>query len=1169
MSLMLFLILFSLPSVAHSHQNNVWDQHALLSFRDSVTHDPHNSLQNWMPNISFCSWSGVKCSKRRQRVVSLNITSMDLEGSISPLIGNMSFLQFLDLSNNSFHGNVPQELSRLFRLQVLSLSNNHLGSLIPPQLGRLSQLRVLAMENNKLEGHIPSTLTGCRNLHTLALTYNYLSGSIPAGLSLLANLGDLALGANNLTGTIPSSLGNLSALKGLDLGTNNLHGHIPVELGMLTRLERLYLFENDLAGSIPPSLGNLSALIDLELAINHLQDFIPVELGRLTQLEVLLIHENDLSGTIPSSLSNISTLTNLALYTNNLTGVIPPELGRLTNLELLFLYKTYVTGQIPTSISNCTRLQKLDLSENELTGYIPWEFGGKLTELQMLDLRSNQLSGSIPESIGNCSKLTALSLTKNSLSGTVPIELGKLLLLERLNLNVNQLVSGNSKTLPFLTALTNCSRLQTITLLDNNLSGVLPLSIGQLSPELSYLDLSNNYIGGDIPHQIGNLTNLGYLALYGNLFNGTIPSSIKRCQKLERLSLGGNRLKGNIPKDIGQMQSLGGLSLGRNMLSGQIPDSLGQLQQLRRLSLHHNQLTGNIPASLGKCQTLEMVDLSHNRLNGSIPPEVAGLSNLQFYFNLSGNSLQGRLPLEIGKMVMVIEIDISVNQLSSRIPDTVGSCIALQNLNLSQNALEGLIPVSVGNLQNLQEMDLSSNFLSGTIPNSLKRLKMLRYVDFSFNNLTGEVSKEALFSNQSIFASFKGNPDLCGPLVYSLPACPRKQRNHSLLKRVTGSVAGASALLFFCLLVGFIWKWNLQRRRLDISQNVARRPRISYQELCTATNGFNETNLLGVGSFGSVYRGILSDGTTVAVKALDLQNEEAHKSFNRELKALRKVRHRNLVGIMTSCSNLTFKGLVLQFMSNGSLEKHLHSSDGDDCQLELSKRLSIAKDIAHAMEYLHYDSSVQVVHCDLKPANVLLDDDMTAHVTDFGIARLTGSNSTNSLTSTIALKGSIGYIPPEYGLSGTVSTKGDVYSYGVMILEMLPRKRPTHEMFAGDLNLHKWVSSVFPNRVVDVVDSSLLIREVGGETMDPINDVNQNCVISLLQVGLLCTKESPQERPTMRDVVIMLKSLTASFVGRAGASYRLKPTIPTALLRSTGEIIRRKAAAASDTSSTL
>eukprot|EP01018_Ginkgo_biloba_P028056 Gb_27308 [translate_table: standard] len=683
------------------------------------------------------------------------------------------------------------------------------------------------------------------------------------------------------------------------------------------------------------------------------------------------------------------------------------------------------------------------------------------------------------------------------------------------------------------------------------------------------LNLSNLGLEGSISSLVGNLSFLRTLSLFNNRLRGHLPQQLGYLFRLRALDLhdnqfeGYNQLSGVVPIELGKLHLLELLHLqynqliSNNLLSGTIPDSFAYLPQLRRLFLHGNNYLGNIPTSLGECRNLEVLDLSHNRFSGSIPPNIAGLPNLQFYLNLSRNSLEGHLPLEIGKMEMVQAIDIFGNRLSGLIPAALESCSELAYLDLSENEFKGPIPAQLGKLQSLQNMDLSRNNLSGEIPEALGNLKMLQKLNLSFNNLTGAIPKTGVFKNLTA-ASFLGNHGLCGSWL-RFPVCPTptslKQTKHTLLKRVRIPVVCISSfILAGSLVVGFFWASSSRRRKLinlykGLSLNLGEYPRISYQELVNATNGFNETNLLGVGSFGSVYKGILSDGTVAAVKVLDLQNEEAHKNFISECKVLGKVRHRNLVKIITCCSNTHFKGLVLQFVSNGSLEKHLYpdrneSNDGGVCRLGLSERVNIAIDIAHGIEYLHYDSSVQVVHCDIKPANVLLDEDLTARVADFGIARLACSNSMHSFSSTLALKGSVGYIAPEYGMGGEVSAKGDVYSYGVLLLEMFTRKRPINEMFVGELNLHKWVRSAFPNRVVEVVDSCLFPNTFVGSEERGENELHSNhsLVNSVLHLGLLCTNESPRDRPTMRDVVGMLDRLRASFVGSSDTT-RLTPTI--------------------------
>eukprot|EP01018_Ginkgo_biloba_P027265 Gb_03522 [translate_table: standard] len=427
----------------------------------------------------------------------------------------------------------------------------------------------------------------------------------------------------------------------------------------------------------------------------------------------------------------------------------------------------------------------------------------------------------------------------------------------------------------------NLSFLKAIYLFNNSLGGHLPQQLGYLF-RLRALELQHNqFEGGKIPHEIGNLSSLTFLNLASNLFTGSIPSSVQGLENLERLALDDNRLQGSIPSEIGQLKHLGHFSAANNLLSGTIPDSFAYLSQLRELFLHGNNHSESIPTSLGECRKLEVLDLSRNRFSGSIPPNLAGLPNLHFYLNLSRNSLEGPLPPEIGKMEMVQAIDISGNRLSGLIPAALESCSELAYLDLSENEFKGPIPAELGKLQSLQNMDLSRNNLSGEIPEALGNIKMLQKLNLSFNNLTGAIPKTGV-SKKLTAASFLGNHGLCGPWLH-FPVCPTpaslKQTKHTLLKRVIIPVVCISSfILAGFLVVGFFWASSSRRRMLinlykGLALKLGEYPRISYQELVNATNGFNETNLLVVGSFGSVYKGILSDGTVAAVKVLDLQNE--------------------------------------------------------------------------------------------------------------------------------------------------------------------------------------------------------------------------------------------------------------------------------------------------------
>ncbi|XP_017979764.1 PREDICTED: probable LRR receptor-like serine/threonine-protein kinase At3g47570 [Theobroma cacao] len=260
-----------------------------------------------------------------------------------------------------------------------------------------------------------------------------------------------------------------------------------------------------------------------------------------------------------------------------------------------------------------------------------------------------------------------------------------------------------------------------------------------------------------------------------------------------------------------------------------------------------------------------------------------------------------------------------------------------------------------------------------------------------------------------------------------------------------------------------------QKTDQENSNVFAKRRRISYQELHQATNDFCESKLLGARNFGLVYQGALSDGLNIAIKVFNLEVEGSFKSFEVECEVLRNIRHRNLVKIISSCCNVDFKALVLEFMPNGSLEKWLYSHNY--C-LDILHRLNIMIDVASALEYLHHGQTILVAHCDLKPSNVLLDEDMVAHLGDFGIAKLLGEEDSTVQTITLA---TIGYMAPEYGTQGVVSIKGDVYSFGILLIETLTRKKPTDEMFVGEMSLIHWVTESLPCALTQIVDANLLI----------------------------------------------------------------------------------------------
>lgn len=482
--------------------------------------------------------------------------------------------------------------------------------------------------------------------------------------------------------------------------------------------------------------------------------------------------------------------------------------------------------------------------------------------------------------LSNSSYLKKLRLSSNQFSGPVLKSLGHLEHLVELDLAGNQLTSqSGSLELSFLTALTGCKSLEKLSISNNPLNGLLQESVGNLSSSLQMFVASSCQIKGPIPKGIGSLKILNRLELSNNHLNGTIPSTVKGMKSLQRLHIGGNRLEENIPNEICLLTNLGEMELQNNNLSGSIPSCIGNL-------IH-----------------LQIMDLSSNSLSSSIPSSLWSLENILF-MNLSCNSLHRSLNANMGafNLKMLESIDLSWNRISGNIPTIFGVFESISSLNLSRNSFGGPIPKSLGELITLDFMDLSHNNLSGAIPKSLEALSHLQYLNLSVNNLSGEIPSRGPFENFTA-TSFLENGALCGQANFQVPPCrshgPWNSKSASLLKYILPTLASAA------ILVALI-RMMMKNRRCNERTCEHLVPEvdqiISYEGLCQATDDFSEANIIGVGGFGSVFKGILNDKFTVAIKVLNLQLEGALAHFNAEFVALRNVRHRNLVKLICSCS---------------------------------------------------------------------------------------------------------------------------------------------------------------------------------------------------------------------------------------------------------------------------
>ncbi|XP_070681427.1 probable LRR receptor-like serine/threonine-protein kinase At3g47570 isoform X1 [Malus domestica] len=1094
--------------LAISHTNISTDQSALLSLKAHITSDPQNILTtNWSSasNSNICNWVGVSCGAGHHRVTALNLSHMGLAGVIPPHLGNLSFLVELGLENNSFHGPLPQELSRLRRLKVINLGNNGFMGTIPSWFGSFAKLQTIKLYGNGFSGFIPAAIFNLSALETINLGRNQLSGSIPREIGNLTMVKGIYLDDNKFE-ELPNEMGSLVQLEELFVQSNALTASALVPVFNISSLTILNLYGNNMSGSLPNNIcEHLSSIRIFNFSGNQLDGLIPSKLWQCKELREILLYSNNFRGSIPKSLGNLTYLTKIILGENHLTGTIPDEIGDLPQLEFLELLFNNLSGVIPSKLFNLSTIRRIELSFNQLSGSLPANIGLNAPNLEFLYVaRTNVVAGLLPN-LSNASKLRMLDMSENSFTGFLPSTLCSLKNLELLSLRSNNLTidASTPQAASTLSCLFNLRNLTKLDLGDNPLNTTIPASLRNLSTSLLYVYLFRSNIRGNIPVEIGNLSSLILLDLGNNQLSGAIPTSIQRLQNLQVLGLYDNELQGHIPYELCQLNNLAGLVLHGNRLSGSIPSCLGTLAvALRYLRLGSNLLTSKIPSSLWELKYI-------------------------LELNLSSNSLVGPLSEDIGKLKDVVVMDLSNNHFSGNIPGSIGGLQKMIKLSLANNYLEGPIPGSFKTLLSLEFLDLSKNNLSGVIPKSLEALLYLKHLNLSFNKLQGEIPTGGPFGNFSD-DSFVSNGALCGTSRLHFPLCKYRTKvepNWRKAKYIIPGVMSVILLAAAALIVVLCRKRNVEvvRETALLPQVLWRR--VSRLELVRATNGLHESNLLGTGGFGSVYRGTLSDGIDIALKVFNLQLEEAFKSFAKECEMLSNIRHRNLIKIISYCDELDFKALVLQLMPNGSLEQWLYSPNRS---MTILQRLDIMKDVALALEYLHQGYSIPIVHCDVKPSNILLDDDMVAHVADFGIARLIGSGDSMTETMTLA---TVGYMAPEFGMEGSVSTSGDVYSFGIVLMETFTKRKPTDEMFVGEMNLKQWIAdSLFLNAAIDeVVDADIPGTEEDGGFVSM-----RVCLSSVMRLALACTAALPKERINMKDAAVALYKIKTKYLKDSG-----------------------------------
>ncbi|KAK1310846.1 Leucine-rich repeat receptor protein kinase EXS [Acorus calamus] len=1082
-------------------------------------------------DLSVNSFSGILPSSlgNLAKLQYLDLSKNAISGSVFPWIKNLTRLISLDFSYNSLVGSIPPEIGSLTNLESLSLGSNSFDGSIPSEIGNLMNLKIIGFQNCKLGGKVPDEIFNLKNLTGIDISENYFEGGLPEGIGELVNLVYFLATRVGLSGRIPAQLGKCRNLRSLDLSFNSFSGPLPDSLMGLESINTFIVEVNHLSGPIPPWISNWKRVTFITLAKNQFTgSLLPLSLPMLTSfsaesnsltgeipsnicsestsLTLISFAENRLTGGIKDSFRSCSKLTDLILLGNHLNGEVPDYFGDLP-LVTLELTQNNFSGEIPAGLLNSQTLLELSLAENLFVGRIPDSIGKMRLERLMLD--GNFFEGEIPSSIGKLENLTTLSISRNRLMGRIPPELF------------------------------NCTKLVTLDLSSNSFTGPIPRTISQLKL-LDNLVLSRNQLSGPIPGEICSgfqklnppdsefIQHHGVLDLSSNAFVGQIPPELALCTGLVELRLQGNCLNGSIPRELANLLKLTYVDMSENFLTGLVGPELSNLQGLL---LAHNRLSGPIPDKLSETMpSLVKLNLSSNSLTGPFPASALDIKSLT-HLDISRNSLGGSISLPGGRAPLLV-LNVSNNFFSGELTQTLSNFTSLAVLDIHNNSITGAIPQSMSGLASLTYFDASANHLRGAIPCGVCDIDGLSYIDFSANDFNGYDCAAVPGPCEAMHLSFS-------PLRTYPPTRARASTWGIALGVVLG-VLGSVLLLL---------KWRSRRRQATaasatlalakanrstvepastdellgkkskepLSINIAtfEHPllRVTLADILAATENFSKAHVIGDGGFGTVYKASLPESQTVAVKRLNGGYFQGDREFLAEMETIGKVKHPNLVPLLGYCVFSDERFLVYEYMENGSLETWLRNRDDAREALDWATRLKICLGSACGLAFLHHGFVPHIIHRDMKSSNILLDRAFEARVSDFGLARIISACETHVSTD---LAGTFGYIPPEYGQTMKATAKGDVYSFGVVVMEVLTGRAPTgQEEGEGGGNLVGWV-----RWMVGLGQEEEVFDAWSGAGVGEREQMRR-----VLAVARVCTCDEPWMRPSMLEVVRMLKEI--------------------------------------------
>ncbi|XP_055803386.1 probable LRR receptor-like serine/threonine-protein kinase RFK1 isoform X3 [Solanum dulcamara] len=872
-----------------------------------------------------------------------------------------------------------------------------------------------------------------------------------------------------------------------------------------------------LPGVLPPELVKLPYIQKVDFAYNYLSGSIPTEWAS-TQLNSISVLVNRLSGEIPKELGNITSLTYINLEGNQFSGIIPDELGKLINLKALLLSSNQLEGELPVSLSGLVNLADFRISDNNLSGPIP-DFIEKWKQLTKLELHATGLEGPIPSSISLLSMLTDLRISD---------------------------LKGPMHEFP---PLINMTDLEILVLRNCNLSGVIPGYIWKLKT-IQTLDVSFNKLMGTIPDDISARSMLKFVFLSGNMLSGDIPSSILK--NGINVDLSYNNFTWQGPEQPACRQNtnyyinLYKSSAAAGTLKNVLPCTEDVTCPRYGCSLHVN------------CGGNDVAVKENNRLidyDGDAQVEGGSARNFRsdkyWGFSSTGDFMDDDNDQNTRFIETIPSTDLS--ELYSR------ARVSPLSLTYFRYCLEnGSYNVSLHFAEIIFKEDSTYNSLGRRVFDIYIQEKLV-WKDFNIEEEARGVQRPVIrYFNATVTDSVleirfywagKGTVRIplrghYGSLISAISVdstfkfCSNKDRKTTIIYVIVGVLA--ACITFFVLSILW-WKGCLCRKskRKDLNGVELQMVYFTLKQIKTATKNFDASNKIGEGGFGPVYKGQLLDGTLVAVKQLSSQSKQGNREFLNEISMISCLQHPNLVKLHGCCIEADQLLLVYEYLDNNSLASVLFGklpysslcrnpvnpwvkifsgefsgSENSRLNLDWPTRFKICLGIARGLAFLHEESSVKIVHRDIKATNVLLDGQLNPKISDFGLARLTEEEKTHISTR---VAGTIGYMAPEYALWGYLTDKADVYSFGVVLLEIVSGKNNNNYMPSNNsICLLDWACHLQQSRGIE----ELIDQRLG-------SDINKQEVESIVKVALMCTSATPSLRPIMSEVVSMLEGRIA------------------------------------------